>query len=50
MYLIILQILPTQVVPQLSVQNLECIYIFEHNLYISDVKVSPEGRCSEVLL
>ena len=25
------------------------IYIFEHNLCIGDVKVSPEGRCVELL-
>ena len=22
-------------------------YLFEHNLYIGDVKVSPEGKCLE---
>ena len=25
------------------------IYIYEHNLDIGDVKVSPEGRCLELL-
>ena len=30
-------------------QDLEHIYMFEHNLYIGDVKVSPEGRCLESL-
>ena len=26
-------------------QNLEQTNIYEYNLYIGDVKVSPEGRC-----
>ena len=26
----------------------EMEYIFEHNLYIGDVKVSPKDRCSEI--
>ena len=30
-------------------QNLEHIYMFQHNLYIGDVKVSPGGRCLELL-
>ena len=29
---------------------LQGLYIYnEHNLYIGDVKVSPEGRCLELL-
>ena len=32
-------------------QNLEHIYVLEYNLYIAigDAKVSPEGRCLELL-
>ena len=30
-------------------QNLEHIYMFEHNLYIGDEKVRPEGRRLELL-
>ena len=28
-------------------QDLEHIHMFEHNLYIGDVKIGPEGRCLE---